>query len=227
MRKRAGPLAGTPQQLECCRHGRAGAYPRSIPNRPAGGVPAGVAAADGRWFAFAPGATASLSVREPEGPERTVGVWTCSLRSDRVVVVAPGHIEPGTPVSIPLQTIDAAHEPVTGVVDTCEPIRGGEHRTHVRFDHRITPARYAVCWGVVIDPDGSLIEITAIARRARPDGRPRRRTPRPGDRSERAAHIVTVATDLARRAAEGADDAELREIGDLLNALLRPEGRAA
>lgn len=155
-------------------------------------------------------------------------MWSCSVRADRVLVIAPCHIQPGTPVTVPLQTIHGQHEPVPGVIESCVPVRGGEHRTHIRFDRRIVPARFAVGWGVVIDPDGELIEITAIARRARPDGRPPHH--RPGDtRAERAANIVTIANELSRRAAEGAGDAELREITALLNTLLEQgdQSRAA
>lgn len=168
-----------------------------------------------------------MEVRDPDpaAPARVVGVWAVALRPDRVLVIAPGHIEPGTPVAVPLQTVDATTERVAGVVESDAPVRGGEHRTRILFDHRINPARFAVCWGVVIDPDGSLIEITSITRRAR-DRDARRPRPGAGPIDERAAMVVTVANELARRASEGADQAEMREIGDLLNALLRPEGRA-
>lgn len=187
---------------------------------------------DERWYAFAPGTTIPLGVRSGDAgdrPARVIGVWACSLRPDRVLVIAPGHIDPGTPVSVPLQTVQGDDEPVIGVVESCVPVRGGEHRTHIRFDHRINPARYAVCWGVVIDPDGTLIEITALARKARPAARARVRMARTDTRTERAANIVTIANELSRRAAEGADDAELREIAALLQALLAPmdQSRAA
>lgn len=167
-----------------------------------------------------------LGVGGAGAPDRVIGVWACSLRADRVLVVAPGPIEPGTPVTVPLQTVHGEDEPVRGVVESCVPVRGGEHRTQVRFDQRIHPARFAVCWGVVIDPDGTLTEITALARKARPGGRRRRRTGASDTRAERAANIVTVANELSRRAAEGAEDAELREIAELLQALLAPEDQS-
>ena len=162
----------------------------------------------------------------PRDPDRRVGVWACSLRADRVRVVAPGHIEPGSAVTVPLQTVQGDEVGVWGVVESCVPVRGGEHRTHIRFDHRIQPARFAVCWGVVIDPDGTLIEITALARKARPGGRVRSRPGRADTRTERAANIVTIANELSRREAEGADDEELREIAELLQALLAPEDQS-
>jgi hypothetical protein len=181
---------------------------------------------DERWYAFAPGAAMMIGVRGAGDADCRVGVWACSLRADRVRVVTPGHIEPGTGVVVPLQTVQGTDEGVPGVVESCVPVRGGEHRTHIRFDRPIHPARFAVCWGVVIDPDGTLIEITALARKARPGGRVRTRTGRADTRAERAANIVTVANELSRRAAEGADEAELREIADLLRALLTPEDQA-
>lgn len=158
--------------------------------------------------------------------DRVIGAWACSLRADRVLVVAPGHIEPGTCVTVPLQTVHGDDDRIPGVVESCVAVRGGEHHAHIRFDHRIQPARFAVCWGVVIDPDGTLTEITALSRKAGPGGRRRVRSGVPDTRAERAANIVTVADELSRRAAEGADDAELREIAALLQALLAPEDQS-
>lgn len=199
--------------------------------RPAGGVPIPGGPFDERWYPFAPGTAVALTVRDPgttpDQPARVVGAWARSLRADHVVVVTPARLEPGAEVSVPLQTVDAETVHIRGEVESCTRPAPGEHRTHIRFDQRINPARFAVCWGVVIDADGSLIEITALSRQARPfKGRLRTRRCGPDTRCERAENIATIANELARRAADGAPDAELREIAALLQTLLEPDDRA-
>jgi hypothetical protein len=179
--------------------------------------------AGGAWFPFPPGTAMGLVIRGG-AHARTVGVWACSLRVDRVLVVAPGRVEPGTRVGVPLQTVDAEVEEVPGRVESCVPVRAGEHRTHVRFDGRVDAARFAVFWGVTIDAGGNLVEIAPAGGSRGTAARPG--TGRAGRRSERAANIVTIANELSRRAAEGADDAELREIAELLQALLAPEDQS-
>jgi uncharacterized lipoprotein YbaY len=144
-----------------------------------------------------------------------------------MVVIAPGSLPPGARVAVPLQTIEGRSEPQPGVVESSVRVRGGEHRVHIRFTNRINPARFAVCWGVSIGDDGALIEITTPGVRTREESRDRP-TPTPGTaRRERAANIVTIANELARRAAEGAGENELREIAALINDLIEPGGQSA
>lgn len=157
---------------------------------------------------------------------RTICVWASLIRAERVMVIAPGSLPSGTRASVPLQTIEGRNEPQPGIVESSVRVRAGEHRVHIRFATRINPARFAVCWGVTIGDDGALTEIDPIA-----TGSPRSRgrsEPTPGAaRRERAANIVTAATELAQRAAEGAAEDELREITALINDLIDPGGQSA
>ena len=184
---------------------------------------------DARWYPFAPGTAVALAVRDPgvgpEQPARVVGAWARVLRSDGVVVVTPARLSPGAEACVPLQTVDAETVHVRGVVESSERHAPGEHHARVRFDRRVNPARFAVCWGVVIDADGSLIEISALSR-GRPTGRVKHPQQGRDTRCERAESIATIANELARRAADRAPDAELREIAGLLQTLLEPDDRA-
>ena len=163
---------------------------------------------------------------EGAGVGRTIGVWAALIRAERVLVIAPGSLALGTPVAVPLQTIEGRSEAQAGVVESSVRVRGGEHRVHIRFDTRINPARFAVCWGVTIGDDGVLTEIGPA------EPRPLTTADHPKSsgvsaRRERAANIVTVANELARRAAEGAGEEELREIAGLISDLIEPGGQSA
>lgn len=171
-----------------------------------------------------------LGVSEPAdegaGVGRTIGVWAALIRAERVVVIAPGSLAPGTRVTVPLQTIEGRSESQPGIVESSVRVRGGEHRVHIRFVTRINPVRFAVCWGVAIGDDGVLTEIGAAE--PKPASARDITGPTPGAaRKERAANIVTVANELARRAAEGAGEAELREIAGLIGDLIEPGGQSA
>lgn len=166
--------------------------------------------------------------RGPSGcPDEPIGVRACSLRADRVRVISPDHITPGTGVMIPVQTVRGDFEPVRGVVESCIPAHLADadapHRIQIRFDQRIRPARFAVCWGVVIEADGTLTEIATSPHPIRSGGEPFPKAGCIDPHAERAVNIATILNEISRRAAEGADDAELREITDLLHTLLESD----
>lgn len=178
-----------------------------------------------RWYPFAPGTTLTLSIGTEDGTPRSVGAWACSLRADHVLVITPGTVETGAMVSVPLETIRSGRVDHPGTVESSVRIAPGEHRTLVRFERRIELTDYPVCWGVAFGTDGTIHEITEqrVRRSARPD-RPGHEPPRDVARMERAANIITVSTELARRAGEGAGDVELRELAALINVLLEEQG---
>lgn len=178
-----------------------------------------------RWYPFAPGTTLTLTIGAEDGSTRSVGAWACSLRADHVLVITPGSVATGALVSVPLETIRSGRVDHPGTVESSVRIAPGEHRTLVRFDRRIELTDYPVCWGVAFGVDGAILEITdqRVRRPARP-GRLGQEPARDVARMERAANIITVANELARRAGEGAGDEELRELAALINVLLEEQG---
>lgn len=175
-----------------------------------------------RWYPFAPGTTLTVTIGAEDGTTRSVGAWACSLRADHVLVITPGTVGTGATVSVPLETIRSGRVDHPGTVESSVRIAPGEHRTLVRFERRIELTDYPVCWGVVFGTDGTIHEITE--QRVRRPARPAHEPPRDVARMERAANIITVANELARRAGEGAGDAELRELAALINVLLEEQG---
>lgn len=183
------------------------------------------AGARDRWYPFAPGTIIRLTLPDAGSGDRSVRAWACAVRPARAMVIVP--IEPvvGAPALVPLETIDAAVDMVAGRVESSVPAGGGEHRVLIRFDNPIEPTRYAVCWGVSLRNGGVQTEIPpseATWRRSPGAGSARASAERARFRAqnEHAANVITVSRDLARRAAEGASDDELREIAGLLDTLL-------
>lgn len=183
-----------------------------------------------RWYPFAPGTILRLTLPET-GADRTVRAWACAVRPERAMVIVPLDPKPCAPVLLPLETIDGTVDVVSGRVESSVAVGGGEHRVLVRFTVPIEPTRYAVCWGVSLRNGGVQTEIPlseATWRRAPVTDSPRAAAERARfiARDERAANVITVARELARRASEGAGDEELREIAGLLDRLLGRSGQA-